>query len=182
MLKRRASALLAAAFFSGLLRAAALDTLMIGKPTELDTLDPQVAQSNNSMTVTCKAYETLVKFAIVNGRATADVAPGLAQSWSAGKEGRVWDFTLAKGHRFSDGRPVDAAAVKFSFERLLTLAKGPNEDYPAIGSIEVREPYVVRFNLKYAFAPFLASMATCAGDIVDPAVMSYAEDNDFGQG
>jgi peptide/nickel transport system substrate-binding protein len=163
-------------------RATALDTLMIGKPTEPDTLDPHVAQSNNSITVTCKTYETLVKFAIANGQASADVAPGLAQSWMSAPDGKIWDFKLEAGHRFSDGRPVDAAAVKFSFDRLLGLAKGPNEDYPAIGSIEVRDEHTVRFILKYPFAPFLASMATCAGEIVDPAVMSYAVNGDFGQG
>ena len=162
--------------------AASLDTLMIGKPTEPDTLDPHVAQSNNSLTVACKTYETLVNFSIVDGRATADVAPGLAQSWHVNPDGTVWDFVLAKGHRFSDGQPVDAAAVKFSFDRLLDIAKGPNEDYPAIASIEVRDPQTVRFILKYPFAPFLASMATCAGDIVAPAAMAFAVDHDYAQG
>jgi len=162
--------------------AADLGTLMLGKPTDPDTLDPHVAQSNNSITVTCETYETLVKFAIVNGHATADVVPGLAQSWTVDKDGKVWDFTLAEGHRFSDGRAVDAAAVKFSFDRLLEIAKGPNEDYPAIGSIEVRDRRTVRFILTYPFAPFLPSLASCAGDVVDPAVMAYAVDKDFAQG
>jgi peptide/nickel transport system substrate-binding protein len=162
--------------------AADLETLMIGKPTEPDTLDPHVAQSNNSLTVTCKTYETLVKFAVVNGHATADVVPGLAQSWSVDPSGKIWDFTLAKGHRFSDGRFVDAAAVKFSFDRLLEIAKGPNEDYPAIAATEVRDPDTVRFTLTYPFAPFLASLASCAGEVIDPAVMSHAVDNDFAQG
>lgn len=163
-------------------QSAAIDTLMVGKPTEPDTLDPHVAQSNNSLTVTCKTYETLVDFAVVDGRATADVAPGLAQSWSVNQDGKVWDFVLAKGHRFSDGRAVDAAAVKFSFDRLLSIAKGPNEDYPAIDTVEVRDPTTVRFTLKYPFAPFLASMASCAGDVVDPAALSFAVDGDLGQG
>jgi peptide/nickel transport system substrate-binding protein len=158
------------------------DTLLLGKPSEPDTLDPHVAQSNNSLTVTCKTYETLVKFAVVEGRATEDVAPGLAQSWSVDPTGLIWDFTLSDGHRFSNGQPVDAAAVKFSFDRLLELAKGPNEDYPAVGAIEVRDARTVRFKLKYPFAPFLQSLASCAGEIVAPAVMAYAVDGDFAQG
>jgi peptide/nickel transport system substrate-binding protein len=177
-----AATTLIAASWSSLAGASALGTLMIGKPTEPDTLDPHVAQSNNSITVTCETYETLVKFAIVNGHATADVVPGLAQSWSVDKDGKIWDFTLAQGHRFSDGRIVDAAAVKFSFDRLLEIAKGPNEDYPAIGSTEVRDANTVRFVLAYPFAPFLASLASCAGEVVDPAVMAYAVDKDFAQG
>jgi len=162
--------------------AADLATLMIGKPTDPDTLDPHVAQSNNSLTVTCKTYETLVRFAVVDGRATADVAPGLAQSWRVDPAGKVWDFTLAKQHRFSSGRFVDAAAVKFSFDRLLEIAKGPNEDYPAIASTEVLDEHTIRFTLAYPFAPFLASLASCAGEVVDPSVMSHAVDKDLGQG
>ncbi len=161
--------------------AANLSTLMIGKPTEPDTLDPHVAQSNNSLTVTCKTYETLVKFAVENGRATAGVAPGLAAAWAVDAGGTVWDFKLAEGHRFSSGRPVDAAAVKFSFDRLLELDKGPNEDYPAIAAIETRDEHTVRFTLKYPFAPFLASLASCAGEVVDPGVMSHVMNADFGQ-
>jgi peptide/nickel transport system substrate-binding protein len=157
-------------------------TLMIGKPSEPDTLDPHVAQSNNSLTITCKTYETLVKFAVVNGHATADVVPGLAQSWAVDPSGEVWDFTLAPGHRFSDGRPVDAAAVKFSFDRLMRIAKGPNEDFPAIGAVEALDQRTVRFRLTYPFAPFLQSLANCGGDVVDPAVMAFAVNDDFAQG
>ena len=162
--------------------AAALSTLMIGKPSEPDTLDPAVAQSNNSLTVTCKTYETLVKFAVVNGRATAGVVPGVAQSWTVDASGEVWDFKLAPGHRFSDGRVVDAAAVKFSFDRLLELAKGPNEDYPAVAALEVLDPMTIRFKLKYPFAPFLPSLAACAGEIVSPAATAFAVNGDFAQG
>jgi peptide/nickel transport system substrate-binding protein len=182
MLREGTAALLLAAAWTQPLAAADLGTLMIGKPTEPDTLDPHVAQSNNSLTVTCETYETLVKFAVVNGRATADVAPGLARSWSVDPGGTRWDFVLAGDHRFSTGRLVDAAAVKFSFERLLQLAKGPNEDYPAIASIEAPDPHTVRFTLTYPFAPFLASLASCAGEVVDPAVMTHAVDGDYGQG
>ncbi|HEY0342546.1 MAG TPA: ABC transporter substrate-binding protein, partial [Steroidobacteraceae bacterium] len=49
-------------------------------------------------------------------------------------------------------------------------------------SVEVRDAATVRFILSYPFAPFLASMATCAGDIVDPAVLSHAANDDLGQG
>jgi peptide/nickel transport system substrate-binding protein len=162
--------------------AAGLDTLMIGKPTDPDTLDPGVAQSNNSLTVTCKAYETLVKFAVVDGHVNGEVAPGLARSWSVDAAGTAWDFVLAAGHRFSSGRLVDAAAVKFSFDRLLKIAKGPNEDYPAITATEVIDSMRVRFHLSYPFAPFLASLANCAGDVVDPGVLAHAVDDDLGQG
>jgi peptide/nickel transport system substrate-binding protein len=179
---RLTAAVLLAALWLPSAGAHGLETLMVGKPSDPDTLDPGVAQSNNSLTVTCKTYETLVKFAVSNGQAKADVVPGLAESWRVDPSGRIWDFTLARGHRFSDGHPVDAAAVKFSFDRLLEIAKGPNEDYPAIQQIEVRDERTVRFTLTYPFAPFLASLASCAGEVVDPDVMAHAVDHDQAQG
>lgn len=38
--------------------------------------------------------------------------PELARSWGPEQEGRVWFVELAPDHRFSDGHPVDAAAVR----------------------------------------------------------------------
>jgi peptide/nickel transport system substrate-binding protein len=162
--------------------AAGADRLILAKPSDPDTLDPHVAQSNNSLTVTCATYETLVKFKIVDGRGSTEIEPSIAESWTSSADGKVWDFAIAAGHRFSDGGPVDAAAIKFSFERLLKIAKGPNEDYPAVSAIEIVGDHTVRFKLNYDFAPFLASLATCAGDVVDPAVMAHEIDGDMGQG
>src|SRR5882672_5037093 len=48
-------------------------------------------------------------------------------SWTVTYDGLQWTFTLADGHKFADGTPVNAAAVKYSFDRLLKVAKGPSE-------------------------------------------------------
>ena len=44
-------------------------------------------------------------------------APSLAESWTASKDGLVYEFVLRKGIRFHNGDPVTAEDVKFSFER-----------------------------------------------------------------
>jgi peptide/nickel transport system substrate-binding protein len=49
------------------------------------------------------------------------VTPLLAESWLLGPDGKTYSFVLKKGVKFSDGKPFDASAVKFSFER----AKAP---------------------------------------------------------
>ena len=45
------------------------------------------------------------------------IAPSLAESWSASKDGLVYEFVVRKGARFHNGEPVTAEDVKFSFER-----------------------------------------------------------------
>ncbi len=45
------------------------------------------------------------------------MAPSLAESWSASKDGLTYEFVLRKGVRFHNGEPVTAEDVKFSFER-----------------------------------------------------------------
>src|SRR5512147_3050490 len=43
--------------------------------------------------------------------------PSLAESWSASKDGLVYEFVLRQGARFHNGDPVTADDVKFSLER-----------------------------------------------------------------
>ncbi|WP_394771568.1 ABC transporter substrate-binding protein [Lacisediminihabitans sp.] len=51
------------------------------------------------------------------------VVPWLADSWSTSADGLTWRFTLKKGVKFTDGTPVDAAAVAYNFDYWL---KGGN--------------------------------------------------------
>jgi len=44
------------------------------------------------------------------------VVPWLARSWTTSGDGLTWTFTLKKGVRFTDGTPVDAAAVAYNFD------------------------------------------------------------------
>ena len=45
----------------------------------------------------------------------------LAKSWDITKGGLVYTFHLRSGVKFSSGRPVNAAAVKYSFERSINM-------------------------------------------------------------
>ena len=48
-------------------------------------------------------------------RATQDVEPWLAERWTRSDDGRVYTLTLRAGLRFSDGQPLTADDVIFSF-------------------------------------------------------------------
>jgi peptide/nickel transport system substrate-binding protein len=162
-------------------RATEADTLVLGKSGDPDNLDPAVTVTNNSWTAVYPCYERLVKFKVVDGKGTTNVEGDVATSWTASDDGKVWTFTLGDGHVFADGTPVDAAAVKSSFERVLKVGKGPADAYDQVGSVEAVDDHTVRFTLQSPFAPFLASLVTDAGSIVNPAVMSHESGGDLGQ-
>jgi len=157
------------------------DVLVVGKAGDADNLDPAVTMTNNSWTVTYPAYERLVRFKVENGRGSTEVEGDLAKSWVTSDDGREWTFTLAEGHKFADGTPVNAEAVKFSFERLLKVAKGPSESVGPISEIQAIDDYTVKFVLKEPFGPFLAALATNGASIVNPAVMAHEADGDLAQ-
>ena len=48
-----------------------------------------------------------------------DAVPWLATDWKQSKDGLTWTFTLKDGVSFTDGTPVDAAAVVANFDAWL---------------------------------------------------------------
>lgn len=75
-------------------------------------LDPHFATSIADIQLLSQVYEQLTWI-----DASRRPVPGLAAGWES-PDGRTWTFTLRPGARFSDGRPVTAGDVVFSFNRL----------------------------------------------------------------
>jgi len=146
------------------------DTLMIGKPSDPQTLDPAVTIDNNDWTVTYPAYQKLVAYKVENGKGSTEVQGDLAASWTTSADNLVWDFKLKPGNKFDDGAAVDANAVKFSFDRLMALKQGPSAAFPDDMSVSVVDPMTVRFTLKTPYAPFLYTLAHDGGAIINPDV------------
>jgi peptide/nickel transport system substrate-binding protein len=178
-----AAALLATAIAGPLPASAAGDptTLVVGKAGDVDTMDPAVTQTNNSWTVTYPAYERLVKFKVETGKGSTEVEGDVAKSWTVSDDGLQWTFTLADGHKFADGSPVDAAAIKYSFDRLFKVAKGPSETVGPVAEVQAIDAHTVKFILKEPFGPFLAGLATNGASIVSPAAAQHEKDGDLAQ-
>ena len=157
------------------------DELVLGKSGDPDTLDPAVTVTNNSWTATYPAYERLLKFKVVDGKGSTEIEGDIAKSWSSSDDGKTWTFTLADGHVFADGNLVNAAAVKFSFERVLKVAKGPADLFDQVASVAAPDDHTVVFTLKAPFAPFLATLVDDGASIVNPKVMDHETNGDMGQ-
>lgn len=156
----------------------AASTLQVDIASDVETLDPAVTVDNASWKLTYPCYERLVGYK----GASTDLEPQLAKSWSSSNGGKVWTFKLASGHTFADGTPVNAQAVKSSFDRLLKINKGPAGNFAEVAKVEAPSADVVRFTLKTPFAPFPSTLATNYASIVNPKVEDHQKGGDMGQG
>ncbi len=162
--------------------AAAKDTLVIGVASDISLLDPAVSSDNFDWRQIYPSYDRLVKYKVVNGEGSTEVEPMAAESWKSSPDGMVWTIKIRKGIKFDDGTPLDAKAVKFSFERVLKIGKGPADNLGAIKTVDVVDDYTVKITLKNPFGPFVQTLATDAACIVNPNVMKHEKNGDLAQG
>jgi peptide/nickel transport system substrate-binding protein len=93
--------------------------------------------------------------------------PWLATSYTQSKDGLTYTFTLRKGVKFSTGKPMTSADVKFSIDDARAQAKtGWGYLDAAIKSVAAPNPNTVVFHLKFKWAPFLADIALFANGII----------------
>lgn len=159
------------------------DTLVVGLTVDLGSIDPAVAVDNKAFKVAYPSYERLVQYKkTTDGKASTEVEGALAEKWESSEDGLTWTFHLKDGHKFADGTLVDAKAVKFSFDRLKAVKKGPSEPFDCVASVEAPDDKTVVFKLSKPFAPFLSTLAVDGASIVNPKVMEHQKDNDWGTG
>src|SRR6202040_1853724 len=75
------------------------------------------------------SYEPLV---YVNPLQNGKTTPMLATSWAGGAGNKSLTFTIRKGVKFSDGTPMTAADVVYTFN---LLKKYPALDLPGVWSV-----------------------------------------------
>src|ERR1700689_1313247 len=107
-------ALLVLGLYAG--AASAQTTLRIGLAEDPDILDPTLARTFVGRIVFASLCDKLVDIS-----PELDIAPQLATEWRWTEDNKALVMTLRQGVKFQDGEPMDAAAVKFSLERHLTL-------------------------------------------------------------
>jgi peptide/nickel transport system substrate-binding protein len=94
--------------------AGAPSVLRIAIGVDPDTLDPK-----RQTTVTVTNVVQMVVESLTSVDQEGRVQPALATSWDEAPDGLSWTFALRRGVRFSDGAPLDAAAVQASLDRAL---------------------------------------------------------------
>jgi peptide/nickel transport system substrate-binding protein len=118
--------------------------------------------------------------ALVKPMPAGENTPSLAESWTASKDGLVYEFVLRKNAKFHNGDPVTADDVKFSFERYKGAAAKLLKD--RVRDVEVVDAGRVRFHLREAwpdFMTFYGTSATGAAWIVPRKYVEKAGDDGF---
>lgn len=162
--------------------ALAQGRLVVGYEADATSLDPGQVTDINSMHVLTQMYETLVTLG-PNG----SIRPGLATRWTISPDGLTYTFTLRTNARFSNGDPVNAQAVEFSFMRQLD-EKHPGAQfgpfpfggffYGSVESVRATNPTTVTFRLKSPNYALLNALTVMTGSVVNPKVAA-AEGKNF---
>src|SRR5262245_36344775 len=88
--------------------------------------------------------------------------PDAAESWTISPDALLYTFKLRKDVLFHDGTRVDAAAVKFSLDRIIDPAtRSSMRTYyePVVHSVEVLDPSTVQIRLKQPYGFMLHMLA-----------------------
>jgi peptide/nickel transport system substrate-binding protein len=128
-------------------------TLVIVQRAEPKTLNPVTALDAPSREVIRRMMADLVSI----NRATQQTEPSVAKSWTSSKDGREFVLQLRRGLRFSDGHPMDADDVLFTFQVYLDeKVHSPQRDLLLVGgqpvTVDKLDSYRVRFRLAQPYA------------------------------
>ncbi|PPL17474.1 TIGR04028 family ABC transporter substrate-binding protein [Microterricola pindariensis] len=116
---------------------------------------------------------------------TLEIEPWIADSWEVNADATEYTFTLRDGVTFSDGTPVDAAAVAKNFdvyglgnkELALTISEAINN----YASSEVVDAATVKFHFSAPAPGFLQATSTINSGLLSPATLDLPLEK-FGAG
>src|SRR5437899_7358506 len=94
--------------------------------------------------------------------------PDAAESWQISPDGLLYTFKLKKNVLFHDRSKVDAAAVKFTFDRIIDPAtrSSMRSFMDSVHSVEVIDPHTVQIRLKQPYAFMLHMLAAYRMEVV----------------
>ncbi len=156
--------------------------LIVARVKDAVGLDPATQTDGLSLTISQEVFQNLVRFK----PGGFDIRPDAATSWKTSADGKAWTFALRPGLKFSDGTPLDAAAVKFNFDRWRDSKNAYRGNFPygyyasmfggfddksAIASVAAPDATTFVIHLRAPSAPLLHNIAMPSFAIGSPAAI-----------
>ncbi|SEP20221.1 ABC transporter substrate-binding protein [Trujillonella endophytica] len=147
-------------------------TAAIGMVSEPRTLDP--AYLSNNLTTNSLVGNALYGALVTNDPVTGEVSPSMAESVETTDGGTTYRLVLQEGLTFSDGTPLDAAAVQANWDRDRSIELRAPVIAVAINirTTTVVDPRTLEFTLNTPTLAFDQTVATSALNwIASPAAL-----------
>ncbi|CBH47626.1 ABC transporter substrate-binding protein [Rhodococcus hoagii] len=136
-----------------------------GFPATLDPTKTLMAGSTGG-TELAAIYDTLVRYDFEKSQYVPQLAAGLESS----DDGQAWTVTLRDGATFSDGTPVDSAAVKWSLDRYVAAKRDVAQVWTnSVAGVETPDAKTVVIRLQRPWTDFPVLLAAGPGVIVAPS-------------
>ena len=126
------------------------DWLMLSLPAEMPHLNPITSTDAYAEKIIGKVFESLLD----RDPLTLEMTPAIAQSYDVSDDKLVYTFHLRNDVKFSDGVPLTAKDVKFTFDKIMD----PKVDAPQlrnyfveVTSVNVPDDYTVQFTCAKPF-------------------------------
>ena len=161
---------------------------LVAVEDEPDTVDFQCTSIH--YTVAQNVFNRLVEMENdENGE--MQILPSLAESWELSDDGRTYTFHLRKDVAFSNGSPLTASDVQYTFTRLLTHPGSCNRDIvdgilgaealmngtaDHLEGLNILGEMDFSITLEYPFQAFLACLSMPAASILDQETTEEAGD------
>lgn len=157
--------------------AVAQSVLRIATASPVSTLDPIKSAAAGDIEILGQLYSRLLR----NAPDGSELLPGLAERWEVSEDELQYTFYL-RDAQFSNGSPIKAEDVVFSFLRLRDQEDSAyNSMFQVIEDIKALDDKMVVFTLEHPAAPFLGSVEMFNAGIVPKAVVEEVGDEAFAQ-
>ncbi len=167
-------------------RAANTSTLVVAMPSDMQNLDPTLSSADTvTQEMLTNVYSWLINYKVVNldGQMIGspnDFVGGIASSFSWNAAKTVVTFHLRPGLKFANGDPLNAQAIKFTYDRIfsqngVTAALTQMAAVKNMDSVQVVNPLTVKFHLTKANDLLFGNMAQFGHSILDPKVVQPHE-------
>lgn len=143
--------------------------LVIARNIDLNSLDPHRAFCD-----TCQIYNSSVYESLLTLDKDNKLVPLLASKWEGNADQTSFTFTLDPAAKFSDGSPVEAKDVKWSWERLKNLKGSASFLMDNVASIETPDAHTVVVKMVAPSSEFLNIAAAPYTAVVNSKVASEA--------